>query len=214
MLLVCILVLVSLGTWAVYVAMKQDKTIAGFAEPAAVALDIPAPSPEALERAGEIEASFRKAVEENAAVKVELTAEDLNTLIATREMLKDFRGNTRVESISGDGLSVAMSQPMRSGFMGDSRFLNGTLLMKPELRTHTVFFVVTDIRVPGKEVPRGFIDQFSSLQLYRLDVSHPVLGPGLQRLETVEIVGDRLVVTTRALEPGEEKAVKGTKTSP
>lgn len=207
----CTMISIAMGVvsllviWAIYVALKQNSTIDGFAEPTAATYEIAPPSAEALQRADAIQAAFEKAIRENSAVRIEMTAEDFNTLIASREVLKDFKGNTRVESITDKGLLTSMSQPMRSGFLGGSRFLNGTLLLRPDLRTHTVFFVVEDIQVPGKEVPRGFIDQYSSLQLYRIDPSHPVLGKALQRLDKVTIEGDRVVVVTRALEPGEEK---------
>ena len=201
MLSIAVVVLGTLAAWTATVAFRQDKEIDSFAEAKPAVYAIPAPTAEALKRADAIELSFQKAISENTSTRIEMTAGDFNTLIATREILEGFNNTTRIESISDKGLTVSMSQQIRRGFLGGSRFLNGTLLLRPDLRTHTVFFVVEDIQLPGKSVPEGFIKQYSSLQIYRIDPNHPVLGEGLRHLESVTIEGDRLIIQTKPAEP-------------
>ncbi len=129
-------------------------------------------------------------------VRIEFTAEDFNTLIGSRELLADFRGQTHVRGISEKGIEAEMTQPIRSGFLRQGiRYLHGTFWLKPEFTGKTVLFRVADIELPGEEVPEGLVNSYPSFM--KLDPKLPPFDRVLPKLGKIYVEGDRVIVETR-----------------
>ena len=179
------------------VALYQNRMISGFTD------ELPVQRPVANPTSADIDTVARKlkqlesAAKENRLEQVRFTAGDLNVLIASQKLLADFRGQTHIARITASGIEAEMSQPMRKGFPGGRRYLNALFILQPELRRRTVHFQVIDIRVPGRQVPRKFVEGYAGLEFFRLDPKHDNLGPVMSKLGRVCAEEGVLVVETR-----------------
>lgn len=145
--------------------------------------------------------SFRQKLTGNDEAELVLTPDEMNLVIAAYEPLKELRGTFRVLSADDEGtLRIAISFPLngkprltREGEDGwitsDPRYLNGTLVARPGLLKREFVLKLDDIEVPGASVPPEFIGQMSPYRIAERYHTHPVLGPAMARLTSVE-VGD------------------------
>lgn len=179
------------------VGIYQNRVIGDFTQDTAAQIQAVAPSTGQVEAVTSKLGLIAKAVKENRAERVLFTAEDLNVLIATLEVAKDFRGNTFVESIGPDGIVAAMSQPLRKGIFNKGfRYLNATFVLEPEVRARTIAFKVRDIRPAEGSVPQGFIDNYSVIDFFRLDPENEAIKAHIQSLGAIYAEDGKLVVET------------------
>ncbi|MCB1063745.1 MAG: hypothetical protein KDN20_12585 [Verrucomicrobiae bacterium] len=195
-LIVVCLVFGILATLFTVVFFKQSRLIDGFTEMESKAVPQMEATPEQIKTATRKLNDVYMAALTNEMDRVLFSADDLNALIASKELLADFRGQTYIHSISEDGIEAEMTQPLRSGFLRQGiRYLNGTFRLKPELTGKTVQFKVVDVDVVGKEVPDGFIASYPSFM--KIDPKLEPFDQVLPKLGNVYIEGDQVVVETR-----------------
>jgi hypothetical protein len=138
----------------------------------------------------------------------------LNLAIAAYEPFKELRGTFRVVSIEGETLRIAISFPLNGkprlahegepGWIAsDSRFLNGTLVARPQLLKHEVVLSLDAIEVPGKKVAPEFISQMSPYRITERYLTDPAIGPAMAKLTRVGIADGKVVLTRN---PGENPA--------
>ncbi|MGY8640200.1 MAG: hypothetical protein ACKVJU_03780 [Verrucomicrobiales bacterium] len=143
---------------------------------------------------------IKTATENNEVIMAKFSADDLNTLIASVEKLKDFRGNTLISTITDDGIEVEMSQPIRQmGFSKPNRYLNGTFVFKPEVRSRTIAFKLIDIRQENREtpIPPQFIGSFGAIDFFKVDPDEEKLEPILRKLKRAVIEDGYVQVHTK-----------------
>ncbi len=180
------------------VGSYQNRVIGEFTQDTAAELPVPAPTPAEVGAVNAKLALIASAVKENRAERVLFTAADLNLIIASFEVAKDFRGNTSVVSIGPEGIVAAMAQPMRKGIIKKGvRYLNATFVLEPEVRVRTIAFKVRDIRPATGEVPPGFVDNYTALDFFKLDPESPVMKAHIQSLGAVYGEEGQLVVETK-----------------
>ena len=177
-----------------------DKFTVATPEPTPIAT----PSPEEINSAQAKLADIRDAALNNTTERITLSAAELNTLIASQDILADFRGTAFIEKISEDGITTKVSQAFGSFRKETFRYLNGEIDYWPTLRKKTIVFQVRDLRVPGKEVPQKFIESYSSQDFFKLDPNNQTMGPVMRELDRVYLEKDQLVIETRT-KTGAEK---------
>ncbi len=198
-LITVILVFGSLLTWFAFSFRAQSEAIATFTVESAVETPRFEPSREQIESADAKLTKLAAAADAGEMTRLLFTAEDLNTLIATRELLADFRGQTFVRSISAEGIEAEMTQSIRTGFLNKgSRYLHGTFWLKPGIAGGTVVFAVADIKVPGREVPQGFVTNYPAFM--KIDPKLAPFDRVLPKLGKVYVEGAAVVVETKAAE--------------
>jgi len=149
---------------------------------------------------------FRQQLLGDSATSIALSSEEMNLAIATFPAFKELRGKCHILAIQDDALRVAISFPLNGrprfarndepGWVAsDARFLNGTLVARPQLLKREVSLSLTDIEVPGRKVAPEFIDQMSPYRVMERYLVDPVLGPAMARLTRVEIAGGKLVLS-------------------
>ena len=187
------------------VGMYQNRTIDGFTQDTPADISIEPPTVTETEAVAAKLHAIDDAVKGNRAERFFFTARDMNLMIATLDVAKDFRGNTMVEKISSEGLVAAMAQPLRKGiFDKGKRYLNATFILEPELRARTIAFKVRDIRPAIGTVPQGFIDNYSVIDFFRLDPETPAIKACVKSLGAIYIEDGQLVVETQIREDVEE----------
>ncbi|MCB1230705.1 MAG: hypothetical protein KDN19_10590 [Verrucomicrobiae bacterium] len=190
-----------LATLFTYVFHKQNAFFEDDKVTSAESVEVPQTTPtEAQIKAvdAKVDQLYQSALN-NEVTRVEFTAEDLNTLIATRDLLADFRGQTYVKSISEKGIETEMSQPIRTGFLRQAiRFLHGEFWLKPERSGKTILFRVVDIKLPHIEVPEGMVSSYPTFM--KLDHKREPFDKVLPQIGNTYVEADHLVVETRALD--------------
>lgn len=184
--------LVLFTTRGLWMSRQIDQFTADTAIPVPVAEATPEQSAAALEKLQKIS----DAALNNATERITFSADDLNVLIASQEMLADFRGSTYIEKITADAIVTRVTQTLRGLKPGTFRYLNGTMDFTPLLRRKTVVFQIRDVRIPGKEIPEEFIKSYSSQDLFKLDHTNLALGEVMRELERVYLEDGQLVVET------------------
>lgn len=145
-----------------------------------------------------------EAVQAGRSERITFTAEDLNVLIATLEVAKDFRGNTYVESINSDGILAHMAQPLRKGIIAKGfRYLNAKFLLEPELRKRTFAFKVRDIRPAEGKVPLEFIKNYAVIDFFKIDPENEAIKANIPHLAAIYTEKDLVVVETKVAEATE-----------
>ncbi len=188
------------GLVALYtvVGVYQHRAIGAFTQESPAAVEIATPSPAQAEEAMAKLRLVGEAVAAGRAERVLFTAGDLNALIASLDAAEGFRGNTRIEAVTAEGLVAAMAQPLRKGvFKKGFRYLNADFVLQPELRARTVAFKVVAIRPAVGEVPGPFVQSYTSLDLFRLDPELPALKANVGNLAAVYTEEGQLVVETK-----------------
>ncbi len=152
---------------------------------------------------------FRQELVDEKDTTLVLSADDLNTAVAVYDSLKDFRGTFRIEEIGEQDIRIAASFPLngmprlaREGESGgvttDHRYLNGTIIARPELFEGEVVLQISDIQVPGKTVVKEFIERMSPYRVTERYKTDPVLGPSMKKLTGVELSDGNLVLRRKA----------------
>ncbi len=204
-LILMMIILVFGGLIVLYtvVGYTQNRKIGEFTQDSAAEIQIAKPSPEQTAAAKEKLFAVKAAVSQNKVVRVLFTADDLNTLIATMEVAKDFRGQTYIKEVGKSGLLAEMAQPMRKGiFESGFRYLNGTFRFSPQLRARTIAFRVEDIDSDKGVVPEAFIGGFAGIDFFKMDPKNEVLAAHIGALKRVYTEEGHLVVETKIVEPG------------
>ena len=180
------------------VGTYQNRTIGTFTQDTPAALPVVEPTAAGIESVRVKLALIASAVKENRAERILFTADDLNLIIATFEVAKDFRGNTSVERIGPEGIVAAIAQPMRKGIFDKGlRYLNATFVLEPEVRARTIALIVKDIRLAAGELPAGFIDNYTALDFFKLDPENPAIKEHIGSLGAVYGEAGQLVVETK-----------------
>jgi hypothetical protein len=207
-LIAALAVMVFLIGFSVLTLFRQFNEIAKFTDTKPVPIEVSSienKEPELNQLAERIEA-FRQQLAGDTEASLALSADDLNTAIAAYDAFKELRGTFRVTSIADGQMRIAISFPLngrprfaREGEPGwiasDQRFLNGTMVARPNLLKHEVILSLDTIEVPGKKVAPEFIDQMSPYRVTERYLLDPVIGPAMAKLTRVGIADGKLVLT-------------------
>jgi len=141
--------------------------------------------------------AIKAATSQSRQERILLTKDDLNTWIATADVLKDFRGTTRIEAITTRGIETRMTQPMRQmPFSSQQRHLNALFIFQPELRRRTVAMKVRDIIPEVGTIPKRFVEVYDVMDMLRLDPDNPNIKPYIPKLSRVYTETDHVVIET------------------
>lgn len=159
---------------------------------------------------------FRQHLASEEEASLSLTPEELNLAIAMWEPFIELRGTFQVLSAQDGKLQIAISFPLngkprmaRGGEEGwmvsDPRYLQATMIAEPAMSQREIVLRLHELVVPGRDVPREFIELMSPYRITERYLADPVLGPAMAKLTKVE-VRDGAVWFTRV--PGQ--VVEGT----
>lgn len=207
-LVVAFLVMIFLVGFSVLTLFRQFNEIAKFTgtAPAPVEITVVENQDAALNALAEKIENFRQALAGDEEVSLELTAEELNMAIAAYEPLKELRGTFRIQEIGEETMRIAISFPLNgkprftredeAGWItSDSRYLNGTLIARPELQSKEIVLALDTIEVPSAAVPREFIEQMSPYRITERYMADPVIGPEMAKLTRASISNGKVVLT-------------------
>jgi hypothetical protein len=207
-LIVCVCVLIFLVGFSTWVLFRQADEIMKFTsdKPTPVKLEtIESRESEVNDLSERLEA-FRQSLDREDPTTLEFTSADLNLAIASLPSLSEFRETFHIREIREDGrivLDVSLrlnGKPRRaregeSGFMAsDPRFLNGTLIVRPELAQQEVVLRIDSIDVPGSTVPNQFREQMSPYRITERYKTDPVIGGAMKKLTGLTVKDGKIIL--------------------
>jgi hypothetical protein len=209
---ICVVVMmVFLIVISIVTFFRQYKEIAKFTDEKPVPVEVTSIEDREgdLNRLAERLEVFRQDLVDEKDTTLSLSADDLNTSIAVYGSLKDFRGTFRILEIGEEDVRIAASFPLNGmprlakegesgGITTDPRYLNGTIIARPELFEGELVLQISDIQVPGKTVVKEFIERMSPYRVTERYKTDPVLGPSMVKLTGVELSGGNLVLRRKA----------------
>ncbi len=197
--IIMILAVIVLGgslVYAVYRGIEMNREIDLFTESAPVARPLLSPSAEEKTALRKRLSDFSRAALDGRDAELALSALDLNYLIATEPILRDFRGNTRIREIKPEFIVADISQTLNSLLPGRPRYLNAAFHFKADIQEDGLGLSLIDITAPDKEIPRGFIELYALKRTFRLDPENPAFGPALKKIRLVRTEDGRVIVST------------------
>jgi len=189
------------GGWYIYF-----KTVDNLTSRAPADVQIVAPTESEFQTAESKMERLRKAPAPNEETTVEFTAADLNALFARDPDFEDLRGKVRIE-IANSIMTIAVSAPLRSIPLPrmKNRWFNGTARFSFTYDSGKFSFDIKSAEAGGHDVPDFFLSSFNSsfddsmnrdfLNELRSDSDDPEFW---NRVKTMRLVGDKLIVTTKA----------------
>jgi hypothetical protein len=209
---ICVVVMmVFLIVISIVTFFRQYKEIAKFTDEKPVPVEVTSIEDREgdLNRLAERLEVFRQDLVDEKDTTLSLSADDLNTSIAVYDSLKDFRGTFRILEIGEEDVRIAASFPLNGmprlakegesgGITTDPRYLNGTIIARPELFEGELVLQISDIQVPGKTVVKEFIERMSPYRVTERYKTDPVLGSSMVKLTGVELSGGNLVLRRKA----------------
>ncbi len=186
--LVSLVFLIGFGIWSLF---KQHKEISKFTDPSP--REIPLPDLEENAHAviglnAKLE-TFRTDAGNKRAAFLKLSPDELNLAFAAFDKFEELRGSFRVARITAEEVEIEIAFKMRGAPTkpDDFRYLNGTMVTKPQLTGGEIIFEVERIEVPGETVPDGFIGVFSPYRPAQMYLEDEVLGPWMKKLTSLTL---------------------------
>jgi hypothetical protein len=189
------------GTWYIYV-----KTVNNLTSPASVDVQIEPPSESQFQAAENSMQRLRTAIANNNEATVEFTGADLNALFARDPDFEDLRGRVRIE-IADSIMTIAVSAPLRSIPLPrmKKRWFNGTARFSFTYDSGTFSFDLQSAEAGGHHVPDIFLSSLDSSfdESMNRDFLNELRSSDhdsefWDHVKTMRLVGDKLVVTTKA----------------
>ncbi len=186
--LVSLAFLVGFGIWSLF---KQHREISKFTDPSPQEIAVPDLEANAQAVIGlnaKLE-TFRTEAGNKREALLKLSAEELNLAFAAFKEFEELRGTFRVKEITAEEVHIEIAFKMRGAPTKpeDFRYLNGTMITRPQLTGGEIIFEVTRIEVSGKTVPDGFVGVFSPYRPAQMYLEDEALGPWMKRLTSLTL---------------------------
>lgn len=133
---------------------------------------------------------------------LELTADELNALVAHNDKL---RGKVHF-TIEDDKITGNVSIPTDFVPMGTGRFLNAKGTFNVSLQNGVLIVTLADAEVKGEPLPESFMTALANENLAQKFYSDPKNAEFMRQFESIEIEGDRIILRPRPVEEVADEA--------
>ncbi len=136
------------------------------------------------------------------ALRLELTDDDINALVAARGEFPDGQPPVHIQ-IEGDEVRAQLSVPLdiiaeKTGLeLVRGRFLNGEGAMKISIVNGRIEAYLQDLEVNGKQVPEDLMKQVRKENMARDTRLSPKEREALERFERIEIKDGKLIIVPK-----------------
>ena len=196
-------------TWTIYTLLKQDKEISTFSteNPAS----FPALSTSDADKSA-LSArlnAFAKAASEEPPTTLALSIADMNNLlvIAADQHIGEDKGGTpylemlRFTKLDASGKTIVadIHLPMNKlPWAGEGkRHIVGTAIFRPVVENNSFDVKLDDIKVPGKQVNEGFLNNIRIMPWLSVAKLKPEIGTALGKVTSFEISADGSTLTLK-----------------
>jgi hypothetical protein len=184
-----------------------NKAVNNLTSPVPATVQIEQPSEAQFQAAEDSLARLHKAVANGKETTVEFTSADLNALLARDEDFKEFRGRARID-IADSMMTIDLSVPLdsirwrrlqRRWFNGTARF--GLSYSSGQFRIDLESAEAGGHRLPGRFISETFMSSFNDglNESFQKKLREHATGETFwERVNSISLAGDKLVVTTQA----------------
>ena len=190
------IVLVVLGTVGTYFGVKyaSNKLLDTYTDTQPASLPATELTEQQKQNAAERFSKFKDSLDAGQPATLELTAADINALIAAEPELK---GRVHV-SIDGDQVKGQASFPLaKLGFEG--RHLNGSATFKVTLANGVLYVNLESFQVKGKAVPEQVMTPLRAENLAKDLNGDPEFAEKIRKFESIEIKDGKVLLKARAV---------------
>ncbi len=180
-----------------------SKTLRGFTADAPVAIETAAPTEAQFATANEKLERLRGASGSQQSVTVELTAEEVNALIARHPYFKNMRGKFRV-GIANSVLDVAMSVPLSDVPLLKHRWFNGTARFGLIYDEDRFNLAVKSLEANGQSIDMSGLQRFANRfndsfndAFDKAQRDNRESDEFWQNIKAINVVDDKLIITTK-----------------
>lgn len=201
--LILVLALAVMVFWIVFsvrVLYRQSAEIEKFTSPSPVQIPIEPTQGRETEIAALQQkiCDFSQRAQKGEEVTSEWSADEINLAIAAFEPLKELRQTLRVVCIHDGKITLQISFPMNGkpqmADQGDGsswmhcqkRFLNATMVATPQLQKNELVLQIDSIEVPGKPVPKEFLEMMSPYRITECYSNDPLISPVMKKWTGVD----------------------------
>ena len=180
-----------------------NKLVDNFTSDKPVAIKVEQPTDAQMQAAASKAQALSDGFRSGKEVTVELTGPDLNALIARNPDLADYRG-TMYFAIANSDMSADVSLPLKAVPIEKlkTRYLNGRVVTFFEWNNGELTVRPKLIEANGKSVPDAILAQVNKAMSDELKKPNgKKWRDELGRFKSIRVVGDRLVITTKAGAP-------------
>jgi hypothetical protein len=184
-----ILLLLLIGVVGFLFYMFRDK----FTEPAPRPVPVHQPKPGEYEEIKSRIARFDQAAQANQPAQLELTADDLNALMAGDKDLKELSGKAFVR-IEGKEATLDVSIPLKEVPLMGERWFNGTVSVDVSLEDGKLSVTPTKAVIKGEQVSEKILDSFK-VPDFASRVKDPKFQEGLKKIKSLEVRDGKIVIS-------------------
>ena len=147
--------------------------------------------------------TFVAAAEAGEAQTLELSGRDLNNLIRAKAGNEEFDiGEYVYLDIQDSELMGEISLPLGEimpdvGFLAN-KFVNGQATFSINMENERLSVYIEELTVKGKPIPEEFMTQFRTENLAKEANKDPEMSEWMEYIESIEIIGDKAVITSKA----------------
>lgn len=213
MTLIVLTIVSVLGIWLILMGVR--KQVDSFIADEPVDIQIYQPTGEEVQLAKSKLADLQKAVDEGQATTVSLTADDLNTLVATEKDLQDLKGKLFFKIDEQDLLGAQASIPLSMlaqvpliNLLTDweGKHLNGDVDLKINTANDQVQVYIQDIQVKGEPLSEDVMreirnkDLLNELRTQQDPQAQQNLRKFEETVESIDVRDGQLIIRTREKE--------------
>jgi hypothetical protein len=193
---VALLLMIGTGITTYLIYAKVKSFTAAVSVPVPIDEGTPERYAEITQRVEEV----RQALLSNQVTKAEFTAEELNICVAQNPALKDIKG--KVYFKFENGLAQTQASIPLTGIPGFSgRHLNGLVQTSISVNDGKIKLIPQTVQVSGQNIPDGIMNQLKKSFQDGFDKKldeDPNTRAFLDRIRTLKIEGDKVVIETRS----------------
>ena len=151
------------GSWMVISLVRQVRELRTFTETVAAPVTPRAATAQEIEALRTRIGAFAAAVEANQAAVLQLSADDLNTLLASDPRVAGMKENVLVEAVTDTAVRLRISLAMNGmPLTGERLFLNGFCEVKPTAHPDKgILLATSSLSVPDRTLTEGFISHYT-----------------------------------------------------
>ncbi len=164
-----------------------------------VAVELPEQEMQALEARFE---AFDASIEKGEPQDLEVTAKEINAMIAKDEQLKGHI----VVRIADGRVGGDVSFPMDQFPGGGGRHLNAAADFDVSMQGGVLIVTLADAKVNGAPLPQAFLDAFAGENLAEGFYEEPESAEVLRKFESLEIIDDKIILKARREPQGQPAA--------
>lgn len=144
-------------------------------------------------------AAFKKALDEEEAAEIVLSADDINALLSENETFKD-----RIYvSIDNDKISAKVSIPLeQTGLPGTAgRYFNGNATAKIELKDGNLIVYIQELEANGKTLPPEVKTQLAGENIAKNFTNNPDTSKQIARFKSIEVEDGKVIIKSKGKKP-------------